>query len=270
MKLKWGVFFGCINEEQLIEAKIDWALRHGMAVSVAEGCHPDYKGPTDPNGLSADATTEILAGYGNKIKWLALGRVEEQRILRDQAYKNLPQDLDVVIMSDVDEFINDEDLNYLDIIFDRKKDLKHILTNSYIFLDNEMCAPHVQRKESAPIAYNQNTTLHLGEWHERIFRYNKWYAYDKSPFIINDIWGRFIISDSAYFGDRFLLPDTYILHYKNFKMEEAKARLKMYKERGDKADYVEEWEILEEHKKKYEGKHPEEIMRLLNEIDNKS
>jgi len=265
MNLKWGIYLGCINEEQLIEAKIEWALRHDMAVSIVEGCHPDYKGPTDPNGLSSDKTTEILSGYSDQIKWLAPGRVKEQSDLRDLAYKNLPQDLDVVIMSDVDEFLTDEDLSYLDMIYSRKKDLKHTLLNSYIFLDDKNCAPHVQRKESQPIAYNRDTTIHLGEWHERVFRYNKYYAYDRSPFVINDIWGRFIISDSAYFGDRVLLPDTYMLHYKNFKMDEAKARHEMYKERGDTADYDEEWKILEECKLEYKGHHPKEVEKLLEQ-----
>ena len=42
-ELKWGIYIPCINEEQLIEAKIEWALRHEFAVSVCEGHHQHYK-----------------------------------------------------------------------------------------------------------------------------------------------------------------------------------------------------------------------------------
>jgi len=79
--------------------------------------------------------------------------------------------------------------------------------------------------------------------------------------------GEFIFTDSTYFGEREILPDIYQLHYKNFKMDEAKARHKMYKERGDAADYDKEWELLEKNKFEYKGEHPIEIKRLLNVND---
>jgi len=265
MNLKWGIFAGCINEGKLIEAKIEWALRLGMAVSIVEGHHPNYKGDVDPNGLSADETTEILLGYQDQIKYLPIGKVPRQAILRDMAYKNLPNDLDIVIMSDIDEFYTEDDLNRIEIMYIGNKDLKLTVTNSYIFLDNEHCAPHIQHVDGGSVKFNKTWTFNVGQWHERIFRYNKFYSYNRSPFIINDIYGRFIFMDSAYFGEREILPDIYQLHYKNFKITEQKARHEMYKKRGDKADYDKEWELLEKNKIKYEGKHPIEIERLLND-----
>jgi len=263
MKLKWGIFAGCINEGQLIEAKIKWALRLGMAVSIAEGHHPDYKGKVTTDGLSTDGTTEVLEKYKDKIIYAPLGKVAHQAVLRDTAYKNLPTDLDVVIMSDIDEFYTEEDLNTIDLMYVKDKDLKLTVTNSYIFLDNKYCAPHVQHVDGGAIKFNKKWTFHLGQWHERIFRYNKFFSYSRSPFIINDIYGSFIFMDSGYFGEREVLPSIYQLHYKNFKMKEARERHEMYKERGDTADYDKEWETLENTKIEYKGKHPIEIEALL-------
>jgi len=213
MNLKWGIFAGCINEGKLIEAKIQWALRLGMAVSITEGCHPNYKGPTDPNGLSADDTMEILLSYSDQITYLPLGKVPHQLVLRNQAYKNLPKDLDVVIMSDIDEFYLEKDLNEIDQMYKRNKDLKLTPTNSYIFLDNTYCASHIHHVDGGPVKFNKKWTFNLGQWHERIFRYNKFYSYDRSPFLINDLMGEFIFTSSAYFGEREILPTTYQLHY---------------------------------------------------------
>ena len=60
-------------------------------------------------GLSTDGTTEILESYADQITYMPLGPVPHQLYLRDKAYKNLNQDLDVVIMSDIDEFWLEED-----------------------------------------------------------------------------------------------------------------------------------------------------------------
>lgn len=261
MELKWGIFAGCINEAQLIEAKIEWALRLGMAVSIVEGHHPNYKGETI-NGLSSDGTTEILKSYSDRIRYVPLGQVPAQNLLRHNAYKLLPKDLDVVIMSDIDEFILEKDIEELDNMYKYKKNLKLTLLNSYIFLDDEYCAPHIQRHQGE-VKFNLETNIGYGQFHERIFRYNKYYGYRISPFLVNDFYGRFIFDNSAYFNERVLLEDMYILHYKNFKMEESKKRHEMYKERGDKFNYDEEWKILEQNKIKYEGEHPREIQKLL-------
>ena len=53
MELKWGIYAGCINEEKLIETKINWALNRNMAVSICEGHHPNYK-DVNEKGLSKD------------------------------------------------------------------------------------------------------------------------------------------------------------------------------------------------------------------------
>ena len=259
--LKWGIFAGCINEETLIEAKLEWALERGFAVSIVEGHHPHYKNVNE-SGLSIDKTTEILKSYADRINYQPLGKVAWQGILRDKAYKGLPEDCDVVIMSDIDEFILDPDIEMLDKIYKHRKDIVLTLLNSYIFLDNEYCAPHIQRDEGG-VKFGLDLNINLGQYHERIFRYNKFYGYKRSPFLINDIFGRFILSNSCYFNDRMLFEDKYILHYKNFKIEEAKARHKMYKERGDKIDYGNEWKELDKNKFKYEGEHPSQIMKLL-------
>jgi len=261
MDLKWGIFAGCINEEKLIEAKLDWALDLGFAVSIVEGHHPMYTNVNE-SGLSVDKTSEILQSYSDRIVYNPLGKVEAQLMLRHEAYRGLPNDLDVVIMSDIDEFILEKDIEELDRLYKFKKHLKLTLLNSYIFLDNEHCAPHIQRMEGE-VKFNLEGNIHFGQWHERVFRYNKFYGYRKSPFLINDLYGAFLYADSSYFNERIVLPDMYILHYKNFKMEEAKARHEMYKERGDKQDYNAEWETLEKNKIKYEGEHPSQIMRLL-------
>ena len=263
MELKWGIYAGCINEEILIEPKIKWALRHDMTVSICEGHHPNYKNVNE-SGLSVDKTTEILESYSDRIKYTPAGAVPHQMVLRDIAYKGLPQDLDVVIMSDIDEFLTDADLEELDHMYKINKDLKLTLTNSYIFLDNEHCCSHLMNTGYENIEFNKKYFLTLGHWHERIFRYNKFYQYTRSPFLINDYIGRFIFTNSAFFNERELLPDMYILHYKNFKMKEAKERHKMYKERGDKADYDAEWQILNANKFKYKGEHPIEIKELIN------
>jgi len=261
MELKWGIFAGCINEETLIEAKLEWALEHDFVVSIAEGHHPNYKNVNE-SGLSVDKTTEILQSYADRITYNPIGKVEHQAVLRDTAYKGLPEDLNVVIMSDIDEFILDKDLEELDSLYKYKKDLVLTLLNSYIFLDNEFCAPHIQRSEGE-VKFNLEGTVQYGQWHERVFRYNKFYSYRKSPFLVNDLFGGFLYSNSSYFNERIVLPEMYILHYKNFKMAEAKARHDMYKERGDKQDYNAEWVELEKNKIKYEGEHPSQILKLL-------
>lgn len=263
MKLRWGIFAGCINEDQLIEAKIKWALRLGMAVSITEGHHPNYKGEVNSNGLSADKTSEILESYKDQIIYNPLGKVPHQAVLRDVAYKKLPTNLDIVIMSDIDEFYLEKNLERIENMYIKNKDLKLTITNSYIFLDNKHCAPHVQHIDGGPVKFNKEWTFNIGQWHERIFRYNKFYAYHRSPFLINDIYGRFIFMDSAYFGEREIVPDVYMLHYKNFKMKEAHERHEMYKARGDTADYDKEWKTLENTKFLYEGSHPLEIEGLL-------
>ena len=261
-ELKWGIYAGCINEEKLIEAKINWALNRGMAVSICEGHHPNYKNVNE-KGLSTDKTTEILESYADRINYIAKGPVPHQMFLRDEAYLGLPKDSDVVIMSDIDEFVLDKDLERLDKLYKRRKDLVLTLTNSLIFLDNEHCCVHVMNSAGGHVKYNRQFVITMGHWHERIFRYSKYNRYRRSPFLVNDYLGRFPFSDSAYFDDRMLIPDIYIMHYKNFKMEEAKKRHEMYKERGDKADYSLEWDILESNKFKYKGEHPQEIMELM-------
>lgn len=261
--LKWGLYAQCINEKQLIGAKIEWALRLGMSVSICEGHHPNYKNFDPQTHLSNDGTTEILKSYSDRINYIPAGEVPWQGALRDKAYKGLPQDLDVCIMSDIDEFILEKDLERLDSLY-HNKDLRLTLTNSYIFLDNEYCCPHIMPPSGNIVKFNMEYDLiQYGQWHERIFRYNKFYSYRLSPFLINDIYGGFPFSNSAYFDDRIIVPDIYILHYKNFKMDEAKKRHEMYKERGDKADYNLEWDVLEKNKFKYKGEHPLEIQKLM-------
>lgn len=260
-ELKWGIYAGCINEEKLIEAKLEWALERDFAVSIVEGHHPNYKNVNE-SGLSVDKTTEILKSYSDRINYQPVGAVQWQGLLRDKAYKGLPHDCEVAVMSDIDEFILDKDIEFLDGIYKNRKDIVLTVLNSYIFLDEEHCAPHVQRHEGI-VKFGLDQDIQFGQYHERVFRYNKFYGYTRSPFLINDIFGRFIFSDSAYFNDRLLFDDRYILHYKNFKIEEAKARHKMYEERGDKIVYDEEWKELEKNKFKYEGEHPSQIKKLL-------
>ena len=152
MELKWGLFAPCLNEGQLIEFKLEWALERFADISIVEGHHPKYTN-VDPNGLSVDKTTEILSSYGDRIKYLPVGKVDNEMELRNMAYKELNKDLDVVIMCDIDEFYLDKDLEFLDNIYKSNKDLKHTLTNSYIFLDGKHCAPHIQRIQSQPFPY---------------------------------------------------------------------------------------------------------------------
>ena len=265
MNLRWGIFAQCINEKELIEAKIEWALRLGMEVSICEGHHPNYKKFNPDTHLSNDGTTEILESYSGSINYVPAGEVPWQGVLRDKAYKALPNDLDVVIMSDIDEFYLEKDLDLIDDLYAKNKDLKLTVTNGYIFLDDEHCAPYYMPTDGAYIEFNTtHKIIQMTQWHERIFRYNKYYSYLRSPFIINDIYGRFIFNDSVYFNERELLPNIYQLHYKNFKMQEQKERHEMYKRRGDTADYNLEQVILEKNKFKYNGEHPIEIQRILN------
>jgi len=262
MELSWGIFFPCINEIELIEAKIQWALRHDFAVSVCEGHHPQYEDHNE-KGLSIDGTTETLETYSDQIIYTPKGEVNNEMILRDIAYQALPKDLDVVIMCDADEFYLDKDLDYIDILYKRDKNLMLTLTNSYIFLDNEHCAEHIKRKQSPPFPFTEGVEVHFGEWHERIFRYSKWHSYQRSPFLINDLYGRFLYNDPNYYGDRVLLKDVFMLHYKNFKMEEAKKRVQMYDEYDDGVKHDDEWDILNKDKIKYEGEHPIEVQELM-------
>lgn len=73
-----------------------------------------------------------------------------QAVLRDTAYQALPSDLDVVIMSDIDEFYLEKDLENIEGYYIANKDLKLTVTNSYIFLDNQHCAPHIQHIDGGP------------------------------------------------------------------------------------------------------------------------
>ena len=265
MNLRWGIFAPCMNEATVIEAKIKWGLRLFDDVVILEGHHPQYTDHGE-NHLSNDGTTEILKSYADQITYIPFGEAQNEIILRNEAYKALKKDLDVVIMSDIDEFILEKDLEYIDMLYQRNKDLKLTLTNSYIFLDKEYCAPHIRRKQSPPMAFSKDLNIHFGEWHERIFRYNKYYSYLVSPFLVNDLYGRFIFNDPYYFNERQLLSDVYILHYKNFKMDEAKKRLEMYNEYGDGVKHDDEFQQLEKDKIKYEGEHPKEIGDLLRDI----
>ena len=263
MELKWGIFFPVINEAQLLEAKIEWAIRHEFAVSIVEGHHPRYTN-VDPNHLSVDGTTEILVSYEDRINYLLLGEVENEAILRDEAYKRLPNDLDVCIMCDADEFYLDKDLEYIDRLYKDNKNLKLTLTNSYIFMDKNYCAPHIQRQQGI-VKFNKKIDIHYGQFHERIFRYNRWYGYGISPFLINDFYGRFLFDNPVYFGERVLLNNIHMLHYKNFKLEEAKKRTMMYDKYDDGIEHMEEWDILEKNKIEYKGEHPIEILKLFDE-----
>lgn len=262
MKFKWGIFGQVINEEELIEAKIEWALRLGMEVSFVEGYYPPYNN-VSKEGLSVDETTEILESYSDRITYEPIGKVPKQRFLRNKAYKNLTQDLDYVIMSDVDEFFLEEDLELIERHLSRRDHYKHVITDSLIFLNDRQCAPHVRRKEGKPFNYTKDEKIWHGQFHERIFKYNKYYSYDLSPFLINDLLGRFIFNDPAYVGDRIIRDDVKMLHYKNFKREKAEKRHQMYKERGDKENYDEEWETLERNAIIYDGNHPPEIEDLI-------
>lgn len=262
MNLNWAIFAGCINEEPLIEAKINCTLRLGMKISIVEGHHPNYKKHNEKH-LSIDKTTEILESYSDQIIYKPIGEVPHQAVLRHTAYHNLPKDIDICIMSDIDEFFLESDLEQIDTMFSTDNDLKLVLTNSYIFLDNKFCAPHIQRKQGNPIEFNKDLKIWHGQFHERIFRYSPFYGYNVSPFIINDLFGRNLFNNPIYYGERTLRDDIYLLHYKNFKMGESKERLEMYEKRGDKADYKKEWKILNKNKIRYEGKHPVEIERLI-------
>lgn len=265
MELKWGIFAPCINEGQLVETKLEWLLERFNDISIVEGHHPKYEN-VDPNGLSVDATTEILLSYDDRIKYLPVGKVDNEIELRDLAYKYLDKDLDVVIMCDMDEFYLDEDLDYIDNLYRRNKDLKLTLTNSYIFLDDKYCAPHLKRIQSQPFKFAKGVDVHFGQWHERIFRYSPWYSYRRSPFLINDFYGRFLYNDEIYYGERMLLEDVYMLHYKNFKREEAEKRTMMYDTYDDGVKHDTEWDELEKTKIEYEGEHPPQIERLFNNV----
>lgn len=262
MNLKWGIYAPCLNEVQLIDAKLEWALERFDDISLCEGHHPKYTNVND-SGLSIDGTSEILKSYSDRIKYTPVGKVDNEMMLRDIAYQKLNKDLDVVIMCDADEFYLDKDLELIDDLYKRNKELKLTLTNSYIFIDDKFCAPHIQRKQSPPFKFNKNAQVHFGQWHERIFRYNKWYSYHRSPFLVNDFYGRFLYNDEIYFGERELLSDVYMLHYKNFKLAEAKKRTEMYDEYGDGVKHDDEWNILDEHKFEYKGEHPKEIMDIF-------
>lgn len=262
MELKWGLYAPCINEVQLIEAKLEWALDRFDNISIVEGHHPNYK-DVNESGLSKDGTTEILKSYADRINYTPLGKADNEIVLRDTAYKNLDKNLDVVIMCDIDEFYLDKDLDFLDAEYGNK-DLKLTLTNSYIFLDNEYCAPHLRRIQSPPFKFNKTVNVHFGEWHERIFRYSKWYSYHRSPFLINDFYGRFLYNDEIYYNERRLYPEIFMLHYKNFKRDEAEKRTDMYDKYGDGVMHDTEWDMLEKSKNGYAGKHPPQIAKLLS------
>ena len=264
MNLKWGLFAPCLNEIELVEAKIEWALERFGDISLVEGHHPMYK-DVNESGLSIDGTTEILKSYSDRIKYTPLGSAPSETVMRDTAYKKLNKDLDVVIMCDMDEFYLDKDLDYIDSIYKTNKDLKLTLTNSYIFLDDRFCAPHIKRIQSAPIRFNKDVNVHFGEWHERIFRYDPWYSYQRSITLINDFYGRFLYNSEVYYGERLLFPDIYMLHYKNFKRAEAEKRIEMYNSYGDNVDHSDEWQILEKSKLEYKGEHPQQILKLLKE-----
>lgn len=258
---KIGVFAPCINEEELIEPKIKWALRHGFDVSITEGHHPHYKNH-DENGLSTDKTTEILKSYSDRIKYTPIGDVPRQKYLRDIAYKKLDRDLDIALMLDIDEFLSDEDLDKIKMYFKEDDSLVLVVTDSLIFLDKDHCAPHIRRKQQK-IKFNDDVEIYTGQFHERVFRYNKYYGYDISPFLVNDLYNRFLFTDLTYYNRRVLDTDIKILHYKNFKKQEAKKRHEMYKDRGDSEDYDDERVKLNEKKFKFEGNHPPEIEGIL-------
>lgn len=263
MELKWGLYTQCMNEKELIEAKLEWALERDFVVSIAEGHHQHYDRFHPKTHLSIDGTSEILESYSDRIIYTPIGGYKLQKPLRNIAYKALPEDLDVVIMCDVDEFYTDDDLEYLDNIYRRNKNIKLTVTDSLIFLDDEYCAPHIRRKQGQPFIFNlKNPEFYMGMFHERIFRYNKYYSYRRGPYLINDIYGRYIFEDPIYIDDRMLIEDVKMLHYKNFKLQEAKERTKMYKE-YDFIDHSDEWDILEKNKFKYEGEHPKQIKELL-------
>jgi len=266
MDLKWGIFAPCINEIELIEAKLEWALERFDDIVMVEGHHKRYTNVNE-SGLSLDGTTEILKSYSDRIKYRPVGAINDvmdEAVLRGVGYNALDKDLDVVIMCDVDEFYLDKDLEYIEAFYKRNKYLKSTVTNSYIFLDNEHCAPHIQRKQGPPFAFSkQHNQLHMGMFHERIFRYSKWYSYNVSPFLVNDLYGRFIFSNEIYYDDRVILEDVFMLHYKNFKREEATKRMEMYNTYGDGIKHDDEWDILEKNKILYDGEHPLQITKLL-------
>ena len=112
-ELKWGLFAPCINEIELTRAKLEWALERFDDISIVEGHHPKYTNVSE-SGLSVDGTTEILEGYADRIKYTPLGKVDNEMILRDVAYKKLNKNLDVVVMCDMDEFYLDKDLDFID------------------------------------------------------------------------------------------------------------------------------------------------------------
>lgn len=263
MELKWGMFAPCLNEGQLIEAKLEWALERFVDISIVEGHHPKYTNVNE-NGLSVDKTTEILSSYNDRIKHTPIGKVNNEMELRNIAYRELNKDLDVVIMCDIDEFYLDKDLERLDNLYKSNKDLKLTLTNSYIFLDGKHCAPHIRRIQSQPFPFSKDVVVHFGEWHERIFRYNKWYSYHRSPFLINDFFGRFLYNDEIYYNERMLIPDIHMLHYKNFKLGEAKKRTELYDTYGDGVKHDTEWATLEGTKIEYKGEHPKKISELFS------
>jgi len=262
MNNNWKIFFPCINEKPLIEAKIQWGLRLGFEISVAEGYHPSYKKFNPETHLSIDGTTEILKSYSDQITYIPIGEVPHEAFLRDTAYANLSKSAGICIMSDADEFFLEEDLEQIDAMFSANKNLKLVLTNSHIFLDNEFCAPHVQRKDGNPIEFNKGLQIWHGQFHERIFRYDKFYSYKITPFLVNDLYGRCPFNHPIYYGERELRDDIYLLHYKQFKLAEAKERQKIYHEQDNK-DYDKEWRELKKNKIRYEGKHPIEIERLM-------
>lgn len=262
MENKIKLFFPIINEIELIEAKLEWALERFDDISVVEGHHPKYTN-VDPNGLSVDGTTEILVSYDDRIKYLPVGKVDNEMELRNLAYKYLSQESGIAFMLDTDEFFLDKDLEFIDNIYKNDKNLKYTLTNSYIFLDGKHCAPHIQRFQSKPFPYCDNITVQFGQWHERIFRYNKWYSYHRSPFLVNDFYGRFLYNDEIYYNERALFPEVYLLHYKNFKRAEAEKRMQMYDSYRDGVKHDDEWDILEKNKFEYKGEHPPQITKML-------
>ena len=76
MELKWGIFAPCINEIELIEAKLEWALERFDDIVMVEGHHKRYTNVNE-SGLSLDGTTEILKSYSDRIKYRPVGAIND-------------------------------------------------------------------------------------------------------------------------------------------------------------------------------------------------
>jgi glycosyltransferase involved in cell wall biosynthesis len=264
IKPRIGVITIALNEEEFIQASLRAVIRHPNVkrVAVVEGAVNLFAHASTEKGLSLDNTKKkvfevIQEENGDKIVYKRHGWASDKSELRNIGLAMIGNEVDYILVVDADEVWKQEDLDKLVKAMEENPRIGVFLFKFY----------HFWKKK------NQITTGSM--WDSSLFRCFKFddksYHWDRHELPVVNSGGRFI---HKVLGS-IMLPDVHVYHYGAMKSEKRiLEKLEYYKKRDKNLEVKNTWSDWKKGQetqwthgggivKKFIGKHPEEIDKIL-------